>query len=68
MRGAGGGVSGLWAGAEVGGAFMIPIRPHGRLLGMLEIGRRDVFRVREIAEVELLVDALVNKIETLGWR
>ena len=47
------------------GALMIPIRPHGRLSGILEIGRRAPFRSAEIASLEALVEALVDKLE--GW-
>jgi hypothetical protein len=47
------------------GALMIPIRPHGRLAGILEIGRRAPFRSAEIASLEALVEALVHKLE--GW-
>jgi hypothetical protein len=47
------------------GALMIPIRPHGRLAGLLEIGRRTPFRSAEIASIEALVEALVHKLE--GW-
>ena len=47
------------------GALMIPIRPHGRLAGILGIGRRAPFRSAEIASLEALVEALVHKLE--GW-
>ncbi len=51
--------------AALDGALMIPIRPHGRLAGLLEIGRRTPFRSAEIASIEALVEALVHKLE--GW-
>jgi len=49
------------------GAFMVPIRPHGRLLALLEVGRKSPYRALEVAEVEKLVDALVHEIETRMW-
>jgi hypothetical protein len=54
------------AGAELEGAIMIPIRPHGRLFGMIEVGRTAPFRSAEIASLEALVDALVEKLERWG--
>lgn len=53
-------------GLEVEGALMIPIRPNGKLHGMIELGRREPFRPGEIASLEALVDALVNKLEGFG--
>jgi hypothetical protein len=54
------------AGREpLAGAIMMPIRPHGRLFGVLEIGRAAPFRSAEIASIKALVDALVIKLE--GW-
>lgn len=50
-------------GTHIEGALMIPMRPHGRLFGMLELGRREPFRPAEIASLEALVDALVSKLE-----
>jgi len=47
--------------------FMLPIRPRGRLLGMLEIGRQAPYPMREIARVETLVSALVARIEAASW-
>jgi len=49
------------------GALMLPIRPRGRLLGALELGRGAPFRAGEIAAAEALVGALVDKIEANGW-
>jgi hypothetical protein len=47
------------------GALMIPIRPSGRLAGVLELGRRAAFGSAEIASLEALVEALAAKLE--GW-
>lgn len=47
----------------VAGALLIPIRAHDRLVGMLEIGRRNAFRPAEVASLEALVEALSNKLE-----
>jgi hypothetical protein len=52
--------------AAVGGV-MVPIRPHGRLLGMIELGRRTPFRASEVAAIEALAAALVATIESRGW-
>jgi hypothetical protein len=46
--------------------MMIPIRPHGRLYGLLEMGRRAPFLASETAYACALVDALVNRIEAGG--
>jgi hypothetical protein len=54
-------------GISAEGAFMFPIRPRGRLMGLLEVGRRSPFRAAEIATAETLVDALLEKIEQSGW-
>jgi hypothetical protein len=54
-------------GVTAEGAFMMPIRPRGRLLAMLELGRPTAFRAREIAEVEELVEALIAKIILEEW-
>lgn len=48
-------------------AMMVPIRPHGRLVAFLELGRSTPFRARQVAAVEALVDALVVTIESSGW-
>lgn len=52
-------------GTEVTGAVMLPIRPHGRLYGTIELGRRTAFRAIEVAGLDALVDALVFKLEAL---
>jgi hypothetical protein len=51
----------------IGDGFMLPIRPHGRLLGFLEIGRPGAFRADEAIAVGVLVEALVATIEASGW-
>jgi hypothetical protein len=49
-------------------ASMVPFTLHGRLLGMLEIGREwRPFRAREIARVEDIVDALAERALYMGW-
>jgi hypothetical protein len=49
------------------GAAMFPIRPRGKLYGTLEIGRRNPFLPRELARIEVLIDALVARLgETDG--
>lgn len=53
-------------GTEVTGAVMLPIRPHGRLFGTIELGRRTPFRAIEVAGLDALVDALVFKLEALA--
>jgi len=50
-------------GASLEGALLLPVRVHGHLLGMIEIGRRVPFVAPEIASLEALVDALVLKLE-----
>ncbi len=50
-------------GARIEGALLLPIRVHARLVGMIEIGRCDRFRDEEIASLEALVLALVQKLE-----
>lgn len=54
-------------GIEVVGALMIPIRPHGRFFGALEIGRGWPFLPREVAAIEGLVSALTARIEASRW-
>ena len=53
-------------GHQVMGAVMLPIRPHGRLYGTIELGRRSPFRAIEVAGLEALVEALVFKLEALA--
>jgi hypothetical protein len=52
----------LAGGAVLDGALMIPIRPHDRLFGMLELGRAAPFRTTDVASLEALVDALVAEL------
>jgi hypothetical protein len=40
------------------GAAMFPIRPHGRLHSVLEVGRAKPYKARELAELEELVEAM----------
>jgi hypothetical protein len=54
-------------GRKVEGAFMVPIRPGGRLFAFLEVGRAKPFRAKDVAAVEALVDAVVREAETEGW-
>lgn len=54
-------------GAEPDGVVMMPIRPRGRLLGLLELGKRERFTMRELALAEALVIAFVARAEALGW-
>jgi hypothetical protein len=49
--------------APIEGALLLPIRVHGQLVGMIEIGRRTSFHAVEIASLEALVEALVHKLE-----
>lgn len=53
----------LAGGATLDGALMIPIRPHDRLFGMIELGRAAPFRTTDVASLEALVDALVAELE-----
>jgi hypothetical protein len=55
-------------GAPVESAVMLPIRPHSRLFGTIELGRRSWFRPTDVAGLETLVEALVFKLEVLEAR
>jgi hypothetical protein len=55
-------------GAPVESAVMLPIRPHGRLFGTIELGRRSAFRSRDVVGLEALVEALVLKLEAIASR
>jgi hypothetical protein len=48
--------------APLEGAVMFPIRPHETLFGTIELGRKKRFSPREIARVEVLVDAIVTRL------
>ncbi|MFO0757313.1 MAG: DUF4339 domain-containing protein [Byssovorax sp.] len=52
-------------GLDVSAAVMLPIRPHGRLYGTIELGRRTPFRAVEVAGLDALVEALVVKLEAI---
>lgn len=54
-------------GIDCEGAVMFPLRPRGRLLGFLEIGKAERFGLRGILRAEDLVRAFVSKAEALGW-
>jgi hypothetical protein len=54
-------------GPEIEAGFMLPVQPSGRLLAMIEVGRREPFRPREVAAVEELVQALVATVEASAW-
>src|SRR5262249_3564109 len=47
----------------IDGALLLPILLHGELFGLLEIGRKASFTAGEIASLEALVAALVDKLE-----
>ena len=50
------------------GVAMVPLRMHGRLAAMLEIGRRwRPFRAREVARAEDVVEALAERAIVMGW-
>jgi hypothetical protein len=50
------------AGPIVGSALLIPILTDGRLVAMIEIGRRTPFQPEEIASLEALVASLAAKL------
>jgi hypothetical protein len=54
-------------GRQVEGAVMIPLRPRGRLLGLLEMGKAERFHLRSIIRAEDLARAFVAKAEANGW-
>lgn len=50
------------------GVAMVPLRMHGRLAAMLELGRRwRPFRAREVARAEDVIDALTERAIVMGW-
>ncbi len=51
------------AGEGLEGVVVMPIRPKGKLIALIEVGRRASFRAAEIASLEELVGALVAKLE-----
>lgn len=55
------------SGIDIEGAAMFPIRPRGRLLGMVELGKDRRFDMRELLRAEEIVKAFVKKAEAGGW-
>lgn len=51
--------------AEAG--VMFPVRPRGRLLAFLEVGRESRFKMRDLAAAERVVEAFVAHAEASGW-
>jgi len=50
------------------GVAMVPMRLHGRLVAMLEVGRQlSPFKAREVARVEDVVVALIERVVVMGW-
>jgi hypothetical protein len=54
-------------GAPVSFALMLPIRPGGRLFGMLEMGRPTPFSPGEVAQVGDLTAEVARLINAAGW-
>jgi hypothetical protein len=54
-------------GAPLGFALMLPIRPGGRLFGMLEMGRPTPFSPGEVAEAGNLTTEVARLIDAAGW-
>ena len=54
-------------GVDPEAALMFPLRPRGRLLGLLELGKDTRFTPREVAAVDALVVAFVARAESAGW-
>jgi hypothetical protein len=54
--------------AQPRGLAMVPLRLHGVMHVMVELGRRQTaFRAREIARVEDVVSALIERAVVMGW-
>ena len=49
------------------GAIMIPIRPHSRLFGTVELGQTNAFDGAAIAKAEGFVRVVQAKIEAADW-
>jgi hypothetical protein len=50
------------------GVAMVPMRLHGRLVAMIEVGRQlSPFKAREVARVEDVIVALVERVVVMGW-
>lgn len=56
------------SGVDVEGALMFPIRPRGRLLGFVEVGKDERFEIREIMKADETVKAFVRKVESGSWK
>lgn len=54
-------------GAPIAFALMLPIRPGGRLFGMLEMGRPTPFSPDEVAEAGSLTTELAHLIDAARW-
>jgi hypothetical protein len=54
-------------GAPLAFALMLPIRPGGRLFGVLEMGRPAPFSPDEVAEVGSLTTECARLIDAAGW-
>lgn len=54
-------------GVSAEGAIMLPVRPAGRLLAALELGRAAAFTPAEVARLGSLVSTLESKIASSGW-
>ena len=55
-------------GVNGSGAVMIPIRPHGRLFGTVELGQSAPFDGAAIAKAEGFVRVVQAKMEAADWR
>ena len=44
-----------------------PLRPRGRLMAILEMGKAERFHLRSIIRAEDLARAFVSKAESSGW-
>ncbi len=55
-------------GPQIESAFMVPVMERGRLFAMLEVGRIDAYRGRDVATAEELVDELVSTMTRAQWK
>lgn len=63
-------------GTTVEAAFMVPVRIAAdtdgdkppQLLALVEVGRTEPFRARDVANAEALVETLVETIQRMGWK
>lgn len=51
------------SGIDVEGAAMFPLRPKGRLMGFVELGKEGRFEMRELHEAERLIRVFVTRSE-----